>query len=59
MPLEPTMVVAEDSMRCGGRWHEAAAVGGAMPLAAGCGAIPQGEDGGVMLPRGDDGVMPS
>lgn len=35
------------------------AVGGVMPLAAGCVATPRGEVGGVMLPRGDDGVMPS
>ena len=48
-----------NSMRCGGRRREVEVVGGAMPLAAGCGAIPLEEDGGVMLPRGDDGVTPS
>jgi hypothetical protein len=58
MPLKPTTVAVANSMRCGGRRHEATVVGGVMPLAAG-GAMPLGEDGGVMPPRGDIGVMPS
>jgi hypothetical protein len=58
MPLKPTTVAVANSMRCGGRRHEAKVVGGVMPLAAG-GAMPLGEDGGVMPPRGDIGVMPS
>ena len=49
---------AVNSMRCGGRRREVEVVGGAMPLAAGCGVMPRG-DGGVMLPREDDGAMPS
>ncbi len=48
-----------DSMRCGGRQREMEVVGGAMPLAAGFSAMPLGGEGGVMLPREDDGVMPS
>ena len=47
-----------DSMRCGGRQREVEAVGGAMPLAA-CSVMLLGGEGGVMLPREDDGVMPS
>jgi hypothetical protein len=45
-------------MRSGGWRREVEAVGGAIPLAAGCGVMPQGGDGGVMLPRGDIGAMP-
>lgn len=58
MPLQPTTAPAANSMRCGSRQREAKVVGGVMPLAAGCGAMPRGEDGGKMLPREGDGVMP-
>jgi hypothetical protein len=41
----------------GGGWREVKLVGGVMPLAVG-GAMLLGGDGGVMLPREVDGVMP-
>ena len=47
-----------DSMRCGGRQREIKVVGGAMPLAACCSVMLLGGEGGVMLPREDDSVMP-
>ena len=50
--------MAADSMREGGRRYKVEVVGGATPLVASCGVMPLGEDGGVMLPRGDDSAMP-
>jgi hypothetical protein len=44
MPLKPTTVAATNSMRCGGRRREAKVVGGVVLLAAGCGAMPRGEE---------------
>jgi hypothetical protein len=52
MPLKPTTVAVANSMRCGGRRHEAKVVGGVMPLAAGCGATPRGEDGEMLWQDG-------
>jgi hypothetical protein len=49
IPLKPTMVVAANFMQSGGRPREIKAVGGAMPLAAECSALPQ---------QGGDGVIP-
>jgi hypothetical protein len=48
-----------DFVRDGGRRRKEEAACGAMPLAPGYGVKPQGGGGGVMLPREDDGVMPS
>ena len=54
MPLKPTALTAADSMRGGGPWRDVEFAGDAMPLAAGD-AMPLRDEGGVRLPRGDDG----
>jgi hypothetical protein len=54
-PKDPVAVV--NSMQGGRQQREVEVVGGAMPLAAGCGVMPLGGDGGVMPPRGDIGAM--
>jgi hypothetical protein len=59
MPLKSTTVAAANSMRSGGRQREVKVVGGVMPLAAGYGVMPRGEDGGEMLPWEGSSVMPS
>jgi hypothetical protein len=47
-PKDPVAVV--NSMQGGRQQREVEVVGGAMPLAAGCGVMPLGGDGVVMPP---------